>query len=460
VPLQAGLLPLDSDCMGESASVIMRQKVRDFSAWGRYPRVHGELVYGVSPEGLASLLKSGDPFIPLGNRRSYGDSALAARMLDVRPCNYMLDFDPDNGLLHAQAGVLLSDILETFVPRGWFLPVTPGTKYITVGGAIASDVHGKNHHLDGCFSRWVKEISIMLPGGQVVSCSRSKKPELFLATCGGQGLTGVILEAKFYLKKIDSCLLEQVTVRTNNLMETFDAFEQYRNMPYSVAWIDGTAKGPKTGRGIFTSASFMKGGDFDYRPHGSMDIPVDFPTFFMNKALLSGFNFLYYHRTQEWVSYQQVVDIDTFFYPLDRIGQWNRLYGRRGFVQYHFILPKRQSLDGILEIMREIDRSGISPYLAVLKLYGMENRNLLSFPLEGYGLALDFKIQKGLFDLLDRLDNIVAARGGRLYLTKDSRMNRKMVEKGYPGVWQFRRFRRSHDMDKMFQSLQSRRLGL
>ncbi len=191
-----------------------------------------------------------------------------------------------------------------------------------------------------------------------------------------------------------------------------------------------------------------------------MDVPVDFPTFFMNKAVLSGFNFLYYHGTRERVSYQKGVDIDTFFYPLDRIGHWNRLYGRRGFVQYHFILPKGQGLDGILEIMREIDRSGISPYLAVLKLYGMENRNLLSFPLEGYGLALDFKIQKGLFQLLDRLDNIVASRDGRLYLTKDSRMNRKTVEKGYPGVWQFRRFRRSNDMDKMFQSLQSRRLGL
>ncbi len=446
--------------MGESAPLIIKQKVRDFSAWGRYPRVDGKLVSPSHPKGLGYFLKSGDTFIPLGNRRSYGDSALAARMLDVRPCNCMLRFDTDKGLLHTQAGVLLSDILKTFVPRGWFLPVTPGTKYVTVGGAIASDVHGKNHHLDGCFSKWVREISIMLPGGQVVSCSRRKNHELFLATCGGQGLTGVILEARFYLKKIDSCLLDQVTVRTNNLQETFDAFEQYCNMPYSVAWIDGTAKGPKTGRGIFTAASFMNGGDYDYRPYGSMDIPVEFPPFFMNKALLTGFNFLYYHGARERVSYQQGIDIDTFFYPLDRIGKWNRLYGRRGFVQYHFILPKGQGFDGILEIMREIGKSGISPYLAVLKLYGMENENLLSFPMEGYGLALDFKIQKGLFHLLDRLDNIVVARGGRLYLTKDSRMNRKMVEKGYSGIWQFRRFRRSNDMDKMIQSLQSRRLGL
>lgn len=429
------------------------------SAWGMYPKIESARFAFDQPSALADIIERHDDLIPYGNGRSYGDCALGKNIIDVRQRDYFIDFDENSGLLHVQAGVLLSEILEYFVPRGWFLKISPGTKFITVGGAIASDIHGKNHHIEGSFSTCIKDFNIMLADGATTSCSMETTPDLFKATCGGQGLTGVILDARIYLKKINSRYIDQTTIKTRNLKETFEAFEEHQDEPYSVAWIDCLARNEKMGRCLLMAGDFRDDGKLDYGPKKQINIPFNFPSLALTKWSVKAFNWFYYHRVMKKTS-SQVVDIDTFFYPLDAIGHWNRIYGKDGFTQYQFILPKETSYEGLEKILREIADSGKGSFLAVLKLYGKANKNWLSFPMEGYSLALDFKMERGLFELLDKLDEIVLQYKGRIYLTKDVRVSKETFEKGYPQIETFRQYRKKNGMDKKFQSLQSIRVGI
>ena len=340
-----------------------------------------------------------------------------------------------------------------------FLKVTPGTKLITVGGAIASDVHGKNHHVEGCFSECVEMFNLMLPDGEIVKCSKTENSELFHATCGGMGLTGVILDVKISLKKINSKFIDQTTIKTKNLKETFEAFENNKDKTYSVAWIDCLAKGDELGKCLLMVGDFRDDGKLDYKTEIKINVPFNFPSFALNTLSVKAFNWLYYGKVKERVTKQRV-DIDAFFYPLDAIGNWRRIYGKKGFTQYQFILPKETSFDGLEKILKTIADSGKGSFLAVLKLYGKANDNYLSFPMEGYSLALDFKIEKGLFDLLDQLDEIVVDHGGRIYLAKDARVSKEVFEQGYPQIDKFRELRKKYKMDEKFNSLQSRRVGI
>ncbi|ASJ74497.1 FAD-binding oxidoreductase [Granulosicoccus antarcticus] len=428
-------------------------------SWGMHPKVKSTVLVFDKTQTLKKIIDEHDELIPYGNGRSYGDSALSTNIINVKPKDYFIAFNEKTGLLHVQAGVLLSEILESFVSRGWFLKVSPGTKLITIGGAIASDIHGKNHHIEGCFSECVKEFLITIADGRTLTCSKEATPELFKATCGGQGLTGVILEAKIYLKKINSQYIDQTTIRTENLRETFEAFEACKQKPYSVAWIDCLAKGEKLGKCLLMTGDFRSDGKLDYKKKKKRNIPFNFPSFALNNLSVRAFNWLYYRKIKEKIS-QQRVDIDTFFYPLDAIGHWNRIYGKSGLTQYQFILPKATSYEGLKEILSVISKSGKGSFLAVLKLHGKANDNYLSFPLEGYSLALDFKIERGIFDLLSKLDEIVVKYEGRIYLCKDVRVTKDVFEKGYPQVETFRRFRRENKMDEKFQSLQSKRVGI
>jgi len=428
-------------------------------SWGMYPKFKNSVFNFDTEDRLKSIIEKHTNLIAYGNGRSYGDSALSANIINVKPKDYFIDFDENSGLLHVQAGVLLSEILEHYVPKGWFLKVTPGTKLITIGGAIASDVHGKNHHVGGCFSECVEEFSIMLANGEVVVCSKDKTPDLFKATCGGMGLTGVILDAKIYLKSINSQYIDQTTIKTKNLKETFDAFEEYQDKPYSVAWIDCLAKEDSIGKCLLMVGDFRDDGKLSYKKKKQLSIPFNFPSFALNNWSVRAFNWLYYGKAKDGVS-EQRVDIDTFFYPLDAIGNWNRIYGKNGFTQYQFILPKETSYEGLEEILTAISDSGKGSFLAVLKLYGKANDNWLSFPIEGYSLALDFKIEKGLFELLDKLDEIVVKYKGRIYLTKDVRVSKETFEKGYPFIEKFREYRKINKMDSKFESLQSKRVGI
>lgn len=422
-----------------------------------YPKIDNKVHKLTTPYSLKETLNTSDEFIAFGNGRSYGDSAINENIIHTKPYEYFLDFDKSRGVLHVQAGALLSDILDAYVSRGWFLKVTPGTKLITVGGAIASDIHGKNHHIEGCFSECVEEFTLMLADGEIQTVK--KGDELFLATCGGMGLTGVILEAKISLKKINSQFIRQTTIKTKNLKETFEAFEEYKRLPYSVAWIDCLASGEDVGKCLLMVGDFADDGNLRYKAKSKLNIPFNFPSFALNNLSVKAFNWLYYNKAPNGVSKQRV-HFDSFFYPLDSIRNWNRIYGKNGFTQYQFILPKEKSFEGLEKILTKISKSGKGSFLAVLKLYGEENENYLSFPIEGYSLALDFKIEPGLFELLDELDEIVVEFGGRIYLTKDVRVSRETFEKGYSKLGLFREFREKYKMNKKFNSLQSKRLGL
>ncbi len=429
------------------------------SGWGRYPVVPAKPLVFHDTDSLARELEEAGTLIPFGNGRSYGDSALAERYVSLRPKDRIIDFDESTGLLDCEAGILLSEIIETFLPRGWFLKITPGTKLVTVGGAIAGDVHGKNHHQEGCFGNTVESLTLMMADGQIMKCSRTENRELFLATCGGMGLTGIILQASFYLKKVFSQTIEQTTIKNKDLEDTFKAFETYSSSPYSVAWIDCLAQKNCLGRSLLMTGDFIRNGNLNYKSKKRISIPFDFPVFTLNTKSVRTFNDLYYFRIRDSVSTQKV-SVDSFFYPLDAIDQWNRIYGRKGFLQYQFVLPKAESYPGLKKTLATIAESGMASFLAVLKLHGPCNDNYLSFPLEGYSLALDFKMQPGLLDLLNRLDEIVLKHQGRIYLAKDARVSRETFEQGYPHIDKFRALRSALGLDKKFRSLQSQRLGI
>ncbi len=431
----------------------------DLTGWGRYPRIQAQGCYFEDLKSLHRCLEKEGETIVYALGRSYGDSALNPQVIFSRRFNHIREFDPLKGLVTCESGVSLTELIEAFLPRGWFLAVTPGTRFITLGGAIASDVHGKNHHQEGCFSQCVLSLELMLPNGEVVRCSRQKNKKLFLATCGGMGLTGVILTATLKMQRIPSAYIQETTFRARNLAEVFSLFEEQQAVPYSVAWIDCLAKGDNLGRSLLMVGEFAESGRLDLPPSKAASIPLDLPGFLLNHFSMSLFNHLYYGRIPNRVR-EREVNLLSFFYPLDAIHHWNRLYGRRGFTQYQLVLPKEASYQGLRAILRRVAASDCGAFLGTLKLFGPENENYLSFPLEGYTLAMDFKIQRNLFPLLNELDELVLAHGGRLYLTKDVRMSAQVFRQGYPQWEKFLELRAKLGLKKKFNSLQSRRLEI
>lgn len=429
------------------------------SGWGRYPR-HSVNIHQprTVPDASKLLLEEGS-WLGRGMGRSYGDSALADSVISTLQLNHLRSFDDKTGILSCDAGTTLSEILDVFVPRGWFLPITPGTKFVSVGGAIASDVHGKNHHIHGCFSECLDSIELLLGDGSLLNCSRNEHPELFHATCGGMGLTGLICSATLRLLPIESAYIEQTTYKAPNLEAAFQLFEQHGNCTYSVAWIDCLASGKALGRSLLMVGEHARDGKLLLPTATSLSVPVDMPSALLNRFSIQAFNTLYYqrilrHETRQHVSYE------SFFYPLDGIHQWNRLYGKQGFVQYQFVIPKAAGLKGMSQILKRISASHKGSFLAVLKSFGIANDNYLSFPMEGYTLALDFKLEPGLLELLNDLDSMVLDHGGRLYLAKDARMSESTFKRSQPNWSRFQEVREKYGALHKFASLQSRRLGL
>lgn len=429
-----------------------------YKSWGLYPKVKNKAIEFDSITELKEQLSSTNNYIPYGNGRSYGDSALNETVIPMRQLNQILSLDENNGTIELEAGVLLSEILDLCIPKGWFLKVTPGTKLITVGGAIASDVHGKNHHLDGCFSNSVLEFDLLKPNGELVTCSSTQNDELFRHTCGGQGLTGIIVKAKLQLKRIESSSIHQTTIKTDSLKETFEVFEKIKHEPYSVAWIDCLSTGEKLGRSHVMYGDFISDGNLEIKEGLKLNIPFFFPGITLNKWTVKAFNWFYYNKQFGKVR-ESKVDFNSFFYPLDTINNWNRIYGRKGFLQYQFILPLDVSYDGVKQILEILSKSGKGSFLAVLKLYGKQNENTLSFPMEGYSLALDLKVSKSVFELLDRLDEIVENFGGRVYLSKDARLSKNSFNKTYSNAELMRKYRSNYKLS-VISSVQSQRLEL
>lgn len=429
------------------------------TGWGKYPTIESLVYSPCEISSISSKILDSDHLIARGLGRSYGDSALASHVISSLALDHFIAFDDVTGILTCEAGVSLASILTTFVPKGWFLPVTPGTKFVTVGGAIASDVHGKNHHLEGSFTDHILSLQLITADGSILECSKSSHTELFYATCGGMGLTGVIITASLRLKRIHSAYINETTIKARNLDEALELLDANHASNYSVAWIDCLATGQSLGRSLLMLGEHAIEGGLILGKAKKLTVPCNMPNFLLNQYSILAFNALYYNKQKENIT-KRCVHYDTFFYPLDGLHHWNRLYGKNGFTQYQFVLPKAAGREGMTAILKEISASKRGSFLSVLKSFGPGNANYLSFPMEGVTLALDFKIEKGLFELLNRLDEIVLHYGGRLYLAKDVRMSEATFKQSYPEWPTFAKIRAEYGADKYFHSLQSTRLGL
>lgn len=429
------------------------------SGWGRFPVIETRARVPRVYSQIASYLEETAVLIPRGLGRSYGDSSLAQNTLHTTALDHFIAFDHESGEISCGAGLSLGAILEECVPKGWFLPVTPGTKFVTVGGAIASDVHGKNHHIAGCFCEHITALTVMVADGTIHNCSAIEHADLFQATCGGMGLTGLILEATIQLRPIRSAYIDQTIYKARNLEELLDLFRVHQGITYSVAWIDCLATGARLGRSLLMLGEHAEGGGLHCGKEAALSIPCDMPGMVLNRVTVAAFNSFYYHRIVRKISHQKI-HYGPFFYPLDSLQGWNRIYGKKGFTQYQFVLPAEGGLAGMRTILGLLARSKRGSFLAVLKAFGPQNSNYLSFPLQGYTLALDLKIDPGLFALLTELDEIVLDYGGRVYLTKDVRMEEDMFKKSYPGLVNFMKVRLKYDPLGKFASLQSQRIGI
>ena len=411
--------------------------------WGQYPAIKANVTESADLTEIKSFVRDQASVIARGNGRCYGDSSLNANIFSTLRLNRFLSFDTETGILECESGVLLADILKVGVSKGFFLPVTPGTKFITLGGAIAADVHGKNHHCEGSFADHVIEIKLLTADGETLDCSKVENADLFWQTCGGMGLTGIILTAKFGLKPVETSYISQISEKANDIDAVMRLFEASGDQTYSVAWLDCFAKKRNLGRSVLMTGEHSRISELPPNQQAdplklasekSKNIPFNLPAISVNYLSVKALNFLYYHKQLKRRA-ESVVHFDTFFYPLDGIHNWNRAYGKPGFVQYQFVLPMADSHDGLVKILEKIARSRQGSPLAVLKLFGKPNPNaVMSFPIEGYTLALDFKVNPQVFRLLDDLDEVVLKHKGRIYLAKDARMSAATFHESYSKI--------------------------
>lgn len=428
--------------------------MRQVSSWGRLSAFPHDVVSLNDPQQIARRVASNPGGIAHGNGRSYGDVCLNPDgvLWHTIGLDHFAAFDRSTGLLVCEAGVLLRDIQRLVIPCGWILPVTPGTQLVTVGGAIANDVHGKNHHALGSFGDHVQRIRLLRTDGQTIECGPQDQAHWFAATVGGLGLTGIIVNAEIQLKRVAGPWLDTETVPYTNLAEFFQlADESDAGWEHTVSWIDCISTG---GRGLFMRGNSTDAGDRPAPKGRKLTMPIVPPVSLVNPLTLRAFNMAYFNL-KKWQAGHTIAHYESFFYPLDNLREWNRMYGPRGFFQYQSVVPREVGQDATQAMIGEIARSGEGSFLAVLKTFG--NRQpvgMLSFPRPGVTLALDFpnkgdRTQK----LFARLDAIVRESGGRIYLAKDARMPRELFEAGYPRLSEFMKYR-----DPGISSALSRRL--
>ena len=408
-----------------------------YESWGRFPKASHDVVR-MHWRDAALPMDNGKCMLPFGNGRSYGDCCLNDQgiLVDARGLDRFIAFDAQAGTLRCEGGVLLYEVLALAVPRGWFLPVTPGTQFVTVAGALANDVHGKNHHRAGTFGRHVRCFELLRSDGTRLQCSPTENSAWFSATIGGLGLTGLVTWVEIQLKAIPGEQIEKEIIRYDRLDEFFQlSRESDLSFEYTVAWIDCAAKGASLGRGLYIRGNAVAGKRLQSTkvPNTRLGVPFDPPFALINGPSLRLFNAFYY-RKQIRARTRSIVHYSKFFYPLDAIGSWNRIYGSNGMLQYQCVIPHHHAAAAISEILHQIAGAGTGSFLAVLKLFGeLPSPGLLSFPRPGATLALDFPNQgRRTFDLLDRLDAITIAAGGALYPAKDARMSTGTFQRSFP----------------------------
>ncbi len=441
----------------------------ELSGWGRYPRRFGTVS---SPIGIDAVVPPHHGcLIARGQGRSYGDAALLEDglvMLTEKLCEFG-ELDEKTGILRAQAGTTLAAVIDTYLPRGWFPSVVPGTQFVSLGGCLAADIHGKNHHRDGSFGEQVDHFEIVLADSSHRRCSREENADLFWATIGGMGLTGIVTEIAFRLIPVESSYLVVQHEPARDLEASFRVLsDQAWDDHYTVAWIDTLAKGKSLGRGVLMRGHHALRADLPPRsraqPYAKSGRPrnlgFDFPSWTLNSSGMRAFNELYY-RMQGRRREPFIANYEGFFFPLDRIGNWNRIYGKRGFIQYQCVLPVDQAFDGMRALLEAQAAARRSSFLSVLKRFGPAGQGLLSFPFEGYTLTLDLPVDdEGLFPFLDQLDEIVLRHEGRVYLAKDARLAPATFRSMYPRLPDWQRVKAQIDPENRFASELARRLEI
>jgi FAD/FMN-containing dehydrogenase len=421
---------------------------RKVESWGRYPKVrHSDYRSVYWREEVPDLGAIEGTILPIGYRRSYGDSCLndGGTVIDTSLMRRFLAFDDKLGVIRCEAGVSLEDVLALIVPRGWSIPVSPGTKYVSVAGAIANDVHGKNHHAKGTFGCHVTQFELLRSNGEKLICSPTENAELFRATIGGLGLTGLILWAEFTLKKIANPFIDMQRIRFKNLEEFFDLSERHNpNYEYVTGWIDCLSGGAHVGRGLLwlgNNATVAQGAGKRARLLPKVRWPVDVPSMLLNTVTVKMFNEAVY-RSQLTDVIHRISHYDPFFYPLDSILDWNRAYGRAGFLQYQCVVPADNDNAAMREILARIRKAGAGSFLTVIKTFGdVKSPGMLSFPRPGVTLALDFSYRgKRTLNFLDTLDQVVRDTGGVVYPAKDARMSAENFQAFYPNWREFAQY--------------------
>lgn len=431
---------------------------RTLSGWGRVPVVSA---YEVRSENLEAITE-GAP-LTRGLGRAYGDSALPAAgdasVASSTLADRILHFDPDTGEITAEAGLSLDQIYRTFLPRGWFTPVTPGTRFVTLGGMVAADVHGKNHHVDGCFGRHVRALRMRVADGRVLTCSRAEQPDLFFATMGGMGLTGHILEVSFRMARVPSPWIYQEVERVPNIDAFMEGLKSAAAAwPMTMGWIDCLSSGSSMGRGVLYRGRWADAHEAPKAfPALSSPIPIPFmfPNGVLNTATVRVFNTLLYHQPQARSS---VVHPRKFFYPLDVAADWHRGYGPRGFTQYQCVLPSAGGHPAARRFLELVSRAGGASFLCVIKDCGPEGEGLLSFPKPGISIALDLAMRDDTQALVDRMNECVLSEGGRIYLAKDALTRAEHFRAMEPRLDRFLEIRRRWDAEGRIRSAQSVRL--
>lgn len=419
-----------------------------YRSWGRLKQSKSKEVRLYWPQFDFGSADQSQSFLPYGVGRSYGDSCEndGNTLLCCANLKRFVAFDSVAGVLRAEAGVTLDQVLRLIVPQGWFLPTTPGTKFVTLGGAVANDVHGKNHHRVGSIGEHVKKFELLRSNGERILCSRESNPDWFAATIGGLGLTGLMTWVELQLRPIVSSAIEVETIKTGHFDEFLElSKESDKTFEHTVCWIDCLSPRQSLGRGLFMRGNHCADKSRGLPVHRAprLTVPVSMPFNPLSKPALKAFNTVYYHK-QQARSVKSVQTYDSFFYPLDGIGNWNRMYGKRGFFQYQFVIPFAGCREPMLDILGKISTAGLGSFLGVLKVFGnRENQGMLSFPREGVTLALDFPNQgQATLDLFNQLDQVVIAAGGRLYPAKDARMSPELFRSGYQAaLGKFEKFR-------------------
>lgn len=441
------------------------------SGWGHFGPQPCYVARPESADEVRRLLAqpADTTWIARGLGRSYGDSAVNAHggvMLSERLVGPFA-LDEQAGVLTCSASASLGEIVESVLPRGFFLEVTPGTRFVTVGGAIAADVHGKNHHRDGGFAGCLVDFDLLTPAGETLRCSRDENTDIFWATIGGMGLTGVILEARLRLRRVETAYIEVEYAKAADLDGTLELlFDTADCYTYSIAWIDCLAPRRRLGRsvlmqgdhaGVEDLAAAQRGRPLDVPPKRRWSLPCGVPGVVLNRATIRVFNAMIYRRHKAG---RRIVDYDTFFYPLDHVLHWNRLYGRRGFVQYQVLLPYEMARTGLIRLLEGLSREGLVSFLAGIKTAGAASGGWLSFMSPGITIALDIPWHRDLTARLQRLDELVLSLGGRLYLAKDATMQPETFAAMYPRLEAFRELKARLDPAGILSSSQSRRLGI